>query len=613
MSSRIEDYALIGDGETAALVGRDGSVDWLCWPRFDSPACFAALVGEREHGRWRIAPVDESARSRRGYRGDTLILETEHSTPDGSVTVIDFMPPRSSNSNLVRIVEGTRGRVAMDMELVLRFGYGASRPWLTRTENGAVRAISGPDLVALYGDVETRHENGVASSRFSVAAGERRSFVLTYGPSHRQLPQPPQPGELLRDTDQHWRAWAGRCNYHGEHRDAVMRSLLTLKALIHAPTGGIVAAPTTSLPEQLGGTRNWDYRFCWLRDATFTLLALMDAGYSDEAAAWSDWLLRAAAGSPAELQIMYGVAGERQLWEREIPWLSGYEGARPVRIGNAAHSQLQLDVFGEVLDALHHATVGGMAASEEGWRLQVALVEHLQTIWREPDHGMWEVRGPKQHFTHSKIMAWVAVDRAIKTARMFGNHAQADEWRALRAEIHAEVCSKGYDADRGSFVQAYGSRQLDASLLMMTPVGFLPAADARVRGTIAAIERELVVGGLVQRYDTTATDDGLPPGEGAFLPCSFWLADNLALLGRTEEARVMFDRLLRLANDVGLLAEEYDPRVCRQVGNFPQAFSHVSLIDTAFNLSHVAKPAEERAATGLAADDARIERRSAPR
>ena len=608
MASRIEDYALIGDGETAALVGRDGSIDWLCWPRFDSPACFAALLGTSEHGRWRIAPAGEAARSRRRYRRDTLILETEFTTPEGSIVVIDFMPPRDSNSDLVRIVEGRGGRVTMEMHLVLRFGYGASPPWLTRMDDGALRGISGPDLVTLHGDVETQQQNGVVVARFAVAAGESRGFVLTYGPSHREPPPPARPDAALRETEEHWRAWSGRCNYHGEHRDAVVRSLITLKALIHAPTGGMVAAATASLPELLGGTRKWDYRFCWLRDATFTLLALMDAGYYDEATAWRDWLLRAAAGSPAQLQIMYGVAGERQLWEREIPWLTGYEGSRPVRIGNAAHVQLQLDVFGEVLDALHHAMCGGIDASEEDWRLQVALVEHLASIWREPDQGMWEVRGPPQHFTHSKIMAWVAVDRAIKTARRLGHDAQAERWRALRTEIHAEVCTKGYDAERGSFMQAYGSRQLDASLLMITHVGFLPPTDARVRGTIAAIERELVVDGLVRRYDTAATDDGLPPGEGAFLACSFWLADNLALTGRVQEAHAMFHRLLGLANDVGLLAEEYDPHARRQVGNFPQAFSHVSLIDTAFNLSHVSKPAEERAATGLADNNARQER-----
>jgi GH15 family glucan-1,4-alpha-glucosidase len=600
MSSRIEDYALIGDGETAALVGRDGSVDWLCWPRFDSPACFAALLGAPEHGRWRLAPADASAQSRRRYRGDTLILETEFSAPDGVVTVIDFMPPRSRNSDLIRIVEGKRGRVAVDMELVLRFGYGASPPWLTYMEDSSLRAISGPDMVMLHTDVATRSDGLGTVARFTVSEGERHSFALSHGPSHRAAPERVDPEAALVETEEFWRSWVGRCNYRGEHREAVIRSLITLKALIYAPTGGIVAAATTSLPEQFGGSRNWDYRFCWLRDATLTLLSLMDAGYYDEAGAWRDWLLRAAAGSPSQLQIMYGVAGERQLWERVVPWLPGYEGATPVRVGNAAHVQLQLDVFGEVMDALHHALEGGIPGSDEAWRLQAALVEHLARVWREPDQGIWEMRGPPQHFTHSKVMAWVAADRAIKTAKSLGRHAEADRWRPLRAEIHDEVCRRGYDVDRGSFVQAYGSRQLDASLLLISQVGFLPADDARVRGTVAAIERELVSDGLVTRYDTAVTDDGLPPGEGAFLACSFWLADNYLLLGRLDESRALFSRLLDLTNDVGLLAEEYDPRARRQAGNFPQAFSHVALIETAFNLSHVSKPTEQRAATGQA-------------
>lgn len=599
MPSRIEDYALIGDCESAALVGRDGSIDWLCWPRFDSPACFAALLGGREHGRWQITPADGSARSSRTYRDGTLVVETEFTMGDGTVALIDFMPPRGSNSDVIRIVEGRRGRVPMRMELVIRFGYGAAVPWVSRLPDGALRAISGPDMVVLHTDVEVEGKNLTTVADFTVAAGERRAFVLTYGASHLAIPEPVNAEQALRDTEHFWREWAGRCNYRGEHRDAVVRSLVTLKALIYAPTGGIIAAPTTSLPEQLGGTRNWDYRFCWVRDATLTLLSLMDAGYYEEAAQWRDWLLRAAAGSPEQLQIMYGLAGERQLWEWELPWLPGYEGAKPVRVGNAAHQQLQLDVYGEVLDALYHAIDGGIPGSAEGWRLQVALVEHLAKVWREPDQGLWEVRGPPQHFTHSKVMSWVAVDRAIKTAERLRLEGPLDRWRALREEIHDEVCRRGFDAERGTFVQAYGSQQLDASSLLIAPVGFLPADDPRVRGTVAAIERGLKMDGLIRRYDTKQTDDGLPPGEGAFLACSFWLADNFALLGRHEDARALFDHLLGLRNDVGLLAEEFDPRVGRQVGNFPQAFSHVALVDTAFNLSHFSKPSEQRASTGL--------------
>jgi GH15 family glucan-1,4-alpha-glucosidase len=599
MTSRIEDYALLGDGETAALVGLNGSIDWLCWPRFDSPACFAALLGTPDHGRWRIAPLDDHARARRAYREGTLILETEYETSEGAVRLVDFMPMRGRNSDLVRIVEGVRGRVTMGMELVLRFGYGASVPWVTRMDDGALRAIAGPDMVVLHTDVEVHGKNLKTVAEFTVARGERRFFVLTHTASHCPIREPVNVEEALRDTEKFWRDWVGKCTYHGEHREAVIRSLVTLKALIYAPTGGIIAAPTTSLPEHLGSTRNWDYRFCWLRDATLTLLSLMDSGYYDEAASWRDWLLRAAAGSPSQLQIMYGLAGERQLWEWEIPWLPGYENSAPVRVGNAAHHQLQLDVFGEVLDALHQATKGGMRGSQEGWRLQCALVQHLAKVWQEPDQGIWEVRGPPQHFTHSKVMSWVAVDRAIKTAELLGMPGPLDEWRALRAEIHDDVCRRGYDAQRETFVQAYGSQELDASLLVIAQVGFLPPDDERVRGTVAAIERELMVDGFVSRYDTTRTKDGLPPGEGAFLACSFWLADNLQLIGRHEDARALFRRLLDLRNDVGLLAEEYDPTAGRQLGNFPQAFSHVALIDTALNLSHDRKPSEQRAETAV--------------
>jgi GH15 family glucan-1,4-alpha-glucosidase len=597
--TRIEDYALIGDGETAALVGRDGSIDWLCWPRFDSGACFAALLGGPEHGRWRIAPAGDQVRTTRRYRDDTLILETEFQTPEGSVVLIDFMPPRDENSEVVRIVEGRSGRVAMCTELTLRFGYGAVVPWVSRLDDGRIRAIAGPDLVVLQSDVELRGKALTTVGDFSVAAGERASFVLTYGPSHHRAPPSVEVDGALREAERLWREWTDRCSYTGEHREAVIRSLLTLKALIYAPTGGIVAAPTTSLPELIRGSRNWDYRYCWVRDATLTLLALMDAGYYEEAAAWRDWLLRAVAGLPSQLQIMYGVAGERQLMEWTVPWLPGYEGSRPVRIGNAAHTQLQLDVFGELFDALHQARAGQVPGTREGWELQCALVEHLRSIWREPDEGIWEVRGGRKHFTHSKVMAWVAVDRAIKSAERFDLRGPLAGWRALREEIHQDVCAHGFDPDRGSFVQAYGSPQLDASLLLIPLVGFLPADDPRVLGTISAIERELLVDGVVRRYDTAATDDGLPPGEGAFLACSFWLADAMLLTGRTRDATALFQRVLSLRNDVGLLAEEYDTQLQRQVGNFPQAFSHVALVDTAFNLSHASKPSSQRAGTGL--------------
>lgn len=600
MPARIEDYALIGDCETAALVARDGSIDWLCWPRFDSGACFAALLGGPEHGRWQITPADPNARVTRRYRAGTLILETEFETAEGAVTLIDFMPPRDGASDLVRMVVGRRGRVTMRTELALRFDYGAIIPWMTRLDDGGLRAIAGPDMVVLHADAPLHGEGLTTVGSFTVAAGETSSFVLTYVPSHQPVPAPTTPAAALADTDAFWREWTGRCTYQGEWAEPVLRSLITLKALTYAPTGGIVAAPTTSLPEQLGGSRNWDYRYCWLRDATLTLLALMDAGYFDEAVAWRNWLLRAAAGSPEQVQIMYGLAGERLLTEWEVPWLPGYEGSAPVRIGNGAHGQLQLDVFGEVMDALHQGRCGGMLPSGEAWRLQCALVEHLESVWELPDQGIWEVRGGPQHFTHSKVMAWVAIDRAIKGAEGFGLEGPLDRWRALRERIHTEVCERAYDPGLGSFVQAYGSSQLDASLLLMPLVGFLPPDDPRVQGTIECIERRLVVDGLVLRYDTAATDDGLSQGEGAFLACSFWLADTLVLVGRHDDARSLFERLLALRNDVGLLAEEYDPRIGRQVGNFPQAFSHVALVDTALNLGHAAvqnapRPAAQRA------------------
>jgi GH15 family glucan-1,4-alpha-glucosidase len=596
----IEDYALIGDCETAALVSRDGSIDWLCWPRFDSGACFAALLGQKEHGRWRIAPPEGSGdyRTRRRYRGETMILETEIETAGGTVLLIDFMPVDGPNSDLVRIVKGVRGTVAMHTELVIRFDYGSVVPWVSRMADGRLRVIAGPDMVTLHTDTPTHGEHLTTIGDFTVREGETHWFVLTYSPSHLPPPETVDALAALEQTERYWRHWAASCTYDGEWRDAVMRSLLTLKALTYGPTGGIVAAPTTSLPEQIGGTRNWDYRFCWLRDATLTLLALMDAGYVEEAGAWRNWLLRAAAGSPSQVQIMYGLSGERMLREWEVPWLPGYDGAMPVRVGNAASLQIQLDVYGEVMDALHQARIAGLAEDDDAWALQVALAQHVAKVWRDPDQGLWEVRGPAQHFTHSKVMAWVAIDRAVLGAEIHGLPGPLEEWRALRQEIHDEVCAHAYDAELGCFVQAYGSKLLDASLLLMPLVGFLPADDPRVIATVQCIEEGLTVDGLVLRYDSGATDDGLPPGEGAFLACSFWLVDCLAMIGRREDAQALFSRLVNLRNDVGLLSEEYDPRAKRFTGNFPQAFSHVAMVSTAFNLAQRAapKPAEQRGA-----------------
>ncbi len=600
MTLRLEDYAVIGDCETAALVGRDGSIDWLCWPRFDSGACFAALLGGPEHGRWLVAPKDPHPRVRRAYRGDTMILETEFETDDGAVTVIDFMPLRDHRSDIVRMVVGKRGRVAMRTEIVLRFDYGSLVPWVSRLDDGRLRAIAGPDMIVIDSAVELHGENFTTVGDFTVAEGECVWFTMTWTPSHLEAPRSADADKALRVTEQFWNKWVRRCTYRGELREPVIRSLLTLKTLAYTPTGGIVAAPTTSIPECIGGKRNWDYRFCWLRDATLSLLALMDAGYYQEAGAWRDWLLRAAAGSPDQVQIMYGLAGERMLLEWEVGWLPGYEFSRPVRIGNAAHQQLQLDVYGEVMDALHQARSGGISESAEAWELQKALAEHLAGIWDQPDHGIWESRGEPQQFTHSKVMAWVAIDRAVKSAEQFGLEGPVDQWKALRQRIHEDVCEHGFNTKLGSFVQSYGSELLDASLLMIPLVGFLPASDARVRGTVECIERRLLADGFVMRYDTRASNDGLPPGEGAFLACSFWLADNYVLLGRTDDARKLFDRLLSLRNDVGLLSEEYDAKLGRQVGNFPQAFSHVAMLSTAFNLGHAEhqnapRPAEQRA------------------
>jgi GH15 family glucan-1,4-alpha-glucosidase len=595
MGLRIEDYALIGDCGTAALVGRNGSIDWLCWPRFDSDACFAALLGDETHGRWQIAPRAEVKKITRRYRKDTLILETRMETADGAVTITDFMPPRTDASDLVRIVRGERGKVAMRSEMRIRFGYGAIVPWVSRIDERTIRGVAGPDMVLLRSDVRMHGENMQTVGDFTVAAGETQSFVLTYSPSHLSPPQPADARKDLQAAEKFWSGWTSRNKLHGRWDDAVTRSLITLKALTYGPTGGIVAAPTTSLPEQIGGQRNWDYRFCWLRDSTLTLLALMNAGYYDEANQWREWLLRAVAGSPDQVQIMYGIAGERRLTEWQVGWLPGYEKSPPVRIGNAAHSQLQLDVLGELMDTLHQARLGGLAANADGWALEIEFLKHLDNIWQQKDSGIWEVRGDEQHFVYSKVMAWVAFDRAIKSARKFNLDGDVAHWKEVRDRIHADVCAKGYDAGRGSFVRAYGSNHLDASLLLLPAVGFLKPHDPRVVGTIEAIARELTVDGLVLRYDTELADDGLPPGEGFFLACSFWLVDAYLMLGRRDEAVALFERLLELRNDVGLLSEEYDLRTRRQVGNFPQALSHLALVNSASNLSHREKPTEQRA------------------
>ncbi len=597
MSEPLESYGLIGDCETAALVSRNGSIDWLCWPRFDSGACFAALLGSSEHGRWLIEPVEQTTQRSRQYRPNTLILETRLEVAGGAVTLVDFMPPREKLSNVVRLVRGDRGRVRMRTELVVRFDYGRTVPWVTRLPDGSLQAIAGPDLVLLNTAIPLTGKDLTTVGEFEVAAGETVAFVLSHGPSHEGPPDAIDPESALRSTESFWTEWAARSESSGEWCDLVTRSLITLKALTYAPTGGMVAAPTTSLPEWLGGPRNWDYRFCWLRDATFTLLALMNAGYYDEAGAWRDWLLRAAAGAPDQVQIMYGLAGERRLTEFDIPWLPGYEGSQPVRIGNAAHGQLQLDVYGEVMDALHQGRRGGLTPSEADWPFQRALIEHVESIWNEPDAGMWEVRGALKHFTYSKVMAWVALDRGIRATEGCGLKGPTARWRQVRDAIHAEVCARGFNAHLGSFVQSFESTEVDASLLLLPAVGFLPASDRRIRSTIDTIERRLLVDGFVARYDTATTDDGLPPGEGTFLACSFWLADAYAMTGRVDEARALFERLIALANDVGLLAEEYDPKARRLLGNFPQAFSHIALVNTAHNLARATKPAEQRAAS----------------
>ncbi|MFF4213855.1 glycoside hydrolase family 15 protein [Streptomyces sp. NPDC001796] len=587
MHPRIEDYALIGDEQTAALVGRDGSIDWLCLPRFDSPACFAKLLGSEEHGHWRIVPRGAHLCTRRAYRPDTLVLDTDWDTPDGTVRVTDFMPQRDRAPDVVRVIEGLDGRVTVHGELRLRFDYGSIVPWMRRSDGHRV-AVAGPDSVWLRSEppVRTWGKDFATHSEFTVGKGDRVAFVLTWHPSHEPRPALVDPFEALDSSVEDWRAWAARCRYRGPHRDVVVRSLITLKALTYAPTGGIVAAPTTSLPESLGGVRNWDYRYSWLRDSTLTLQALLAAGYHEEAEAWRDWLLRAVAGKPADLQIMYGISGERRLPEYELPWLPGFHGSAPVRVGNDAVRQFQLDVYGEVIDSLSVARRAGLPVRPPMWRVQCALLEFLRTAWRQPDAGLWEVRGRRRHFVYSKVMAWVAADRAVRTLEEHPHlDGDLDGWQAMRQEVHREVCERGYDHERNTFTQYYGSRALDASLLQIPLVGFLPPDDPRVTGTIDAVRAELSCDGLLLRYDPRHTDvDALPGEEGAFLACSFWLADALHLTGRTDEARELFERLVELCNDVGLLAEEYDPVTGRQLGNFPQAFSHLGLVGTALAL-----------------------------
>ena len=584
---RIEDYGLIGDLQTAALVGLNGSIDWLCFPRFDSGSCFSALLGDEWDGRWLLAPDCPVLSVERRYRERTLVHELDFHCETGSVRVIDFMPPRGQEPDVVRIVEGIEGSVPMRMEFVVRFEYGSIVPWVRRVEEQTRIAIAGPDAVSLRTRVPMRGENLRTVAEFTVAAGEREPFVLTWYPSHLELPRAIDAEHALEQTCLFWREWLDNSSYAGRWEEAVTRSLMVLKALTYEPTGGIVAAPTTSLPEQIGGVRNWDYRYCWLRDATFALDALLESGFEDEARAWRTWLLRAVAGDPDDLQIMYGPAGERRLPERDLPWLAGYEGSKPVRVGNGASDQFQLDVYGEVMDVLHQARRHEIEPDEESWALERVLLANLERRWQEPDEGIWEVRGPRRHFTHSKVMAWVAMDRAVKAVEDFGRQGDVERWRRVRDEIHAEVLERGYDDELGSFVQSYDSKRLDASLLTIPLFGFLPPEDPRVRGTLEAVRRELLVDGFVQRYrhDEEVEDvDGLPPGEGAFFLCSFWFVDNLVLLGELDEAKEMFERLLALRNDLGLLSEEYDPAAKRLVGNFPQAFSHIGLINTALLL-----------------------------
>jgi GH15 family glucan-1,4-alpha-glucosidase len=596
LSSRIEDYGLIGDCETAALVGRDGSIDWLCWPSFDSDACFAALLGDRKNGRWLIAPAEQgAAASSRRYWDDTLILETRFETLDGAVALIDFMPPRVQASDVVRLVRGLRGRVKMRMELIIRFGFGNDVPWVRRDQDStALLAIGGPDMTVLRTPVETRGEDMTTVADFEVGEGETIPFVLTYGPSHLPPPNAIDPEIALRDTKQFWTDWCNRGTYEGEHRNLVMRSLITLKALTFDPTGGIVAAPTTSLPEKLRGARNWDYRFCWLRDATFTLLALMNSGYTEEANAWHNWLLRAVAGAPENMQIMYGIWGHRRLLEWEAEWLPGYEDSQPVRIGNAAHAQLQLDVYGELIDAFHQSRMTKLKLDRQSWSLECVVLDHLAEVWDKPDHGIWERRGDGKHYVFSKVMTWVAFDRGIKSAEIFGFEAPLEKWRSLRDAICRDVCEKGFDHAQNTFVESYGSRLLDASILLLPAVGFLRPDDPRIRGTVEAVEQRMMRDGFVLRHDPRETSsEEEQPIEGAFLACTLWLADAHVLAGNIDKAQVLFDRIVAIANDLGLLAEEYDPLAGRQLGNFPQALTHIALINTAHNLDQARKASEK--------------------
>ena len=600
VQARIEDHGLIGDCETAALVTGDGTIDWLCWPRFDSDACFAALLGGEENGFWRVAPRAEARLSRR-YRPGTLILETRFETETSAATLIDFMPPRDrastgGASHIVRIVVGERGRLAMRMELALRLGYGRTIPWVSRLPDGRRSAIAGPVRVVLASGVEMRGEDMRTVADFEIAAGQRHAFVLSHGPSHQPAPATPDAAEALAATEAFWRDWLKPARIDGPWREAVERSLITLKAMTYAPTGGLVAAPTTSLPEEFGGERNWDYRYCWIRDSTLTLLSMLNTGFKDEAAAWLAWLRRAVAGDPADMQIMYGLAGERRLSEWTADWLAGHAHSRPVRIGNAAHTQVQLDVYGELMDTAHQARCAGLELPRDIWDVQVVFADHVVKVWREPDAGIWEVRGPPRHFTYSKVMAWVALDRAIKSAHAFALRAPVDRWAAEREAIRAQVLAEGVDKARGVFVQSYGATGLDASLLLLAQVGFVPADDRRFVATVEAIEHELVRGGFVRRYIPDRTDDGLAGEEGAFLACNFWLADALEMIGRRDDARALFERLLAIRNDLGLLSEEYDPIGLRLAGNFPQAFSHIGLVNTAANLARAEKPNMQRAA-----------------
>jgi GH15 family glucan-1,4-alpha-glucosidase len=597
---RIEDYALLGDLQTAALVGRSGSVDWLPFPRFDSSSCFGALLGGSEHGRWLLAPKGAGPATDRRYRDQTLILESEWQTDTGRVRVIDFMPPRETKPDIVRIVEGLEGSVQMRTELVIRFDYGWVIPWVLRVDAKTLLAVGGPDGLVLRTPIDLEPEGMTHTAEFTVRAGERVPFVLTWFPSHEARPEPVDAEDALADTETFWREWLHDCAYGGAYAKPVHTSLMVLKALTYQPTGGIVAAPTTSLPEHIGGVRNWDYRYCWLRDATFTLYALMNAGYIAEAKAWRDWLLRAVAGDPAKAQILYGVGGQRRILESELEWLPGYAGSRPVRIGNAAHDQFQLDVYGEVMDALHQARAHGLDRDDQAWSLQRNLMDFLEGAWDRPDDGIWEVRGPRRHFTHSKVLAWVGFDRAVQAVERFARPGPVDRWRRVREEIHQEVCREGFNVELNSFTQAYGSEELDASTLLIPILGFLPADDPRVTGTIAAVERDLTRDGFVERYKPKERNevDGLPGGEGVFLPCSFWLVDALLMQGRDDDARVLFERLLSVSNDLGLLSEEYDPAEKRQLGNFPQAFTHVGLVNCAYNLSHHDGPINQRPGGG---------------